>query len=273
MSAATRRTPEASPHPEELPSGQLAGNEPDPAARPAGVDVLPQGAGIRDRAEAPADQQWNYREVRGRLRTGDLLLFRGSHPLSRLIQLATGSRYSHAGLLTWWSPLDAPTVSRLMVLEATHPYVTLRPASESVGAYRGTVDWYPLQERFRARLDETRLLQEATERLGLEFSVGGLFDNLWARLGLQQLAATRRSRSRFCSEYVSECMTMALEDPVVSCPDHFTSPEALSQSSLWHPAGRLILSRQQRAHHRAQTREAQRLRAQEKLRALGSSQA
>ncbi len=198
-----------------------------------------------------------YHDVRAQIRTGDLLLFRGSHPLSRLIRRATHSPYSHAGLLTWWAPREAAAIQRLMVLEATHPFITLRPASEVVGAYLGTVDWFPLQEQYRPKLRTEVLLQEALERLGNEYSVAGLFDNLWARLGLLALAARSRGRKRFCSEYVSECMRMALQDPVVEVSDHFTSPQALSQSPLWRAAGRLQLPRVEHAQRRDETRQAQ----------------
>jgi len=43
-----------------------------------------------------------YSEVRGLIRDGDLLLFRGRGFVSRVIGVAGRSSYSHAGVACWW---------------------------------------------------------------------------------------------------------------------------------------------------------------------------
>jgi hypothetical protein len=166
-------------------------------------------------------------------------------------------------MAAWWRPCDTDGVRRLMVFEATLPYVTIRPASEAVGAYWGSVDWYPLKDEYRKQLDRERFELEAVDRLGLQFSVGGLFDNLLALLHLKFWAA-RRGNRLFCSEYVSECFSMALKDPVVNEPHHFTSPEALSKSPLWSCEGRLYLPVHEKNSQLASRRTSQRQRLAER---------
>lgn len=49
-----------------------------------------------------------YRELEPRLHTGDLLLFHGASRRSRIIETATGSTFSHIGMIVRPEPGDAP---------------------------------------------------------------------------------------------------------------------------------------------------------------------
>ena len=200
----------------------------------------------------------SYRDVRSQIAAGDLLLYRGAHPLSYVIRWITKSEFSHSGMISWWSPLNEPECKRLMVFEATHPYVTLHPASESVGTYNGSVVWYQLKPEHRKTLDTRQLHQAAEERLGLFFSNRGLFDYLFHWMGLGALAADRRWHAKFCSEYVSECFTKASMDPDLNNPSHFTSPQDLAKSRLWSRKGVLHLDLHQERERRSIRRDQQR---------------
>src|SRR5688500_20257335 len=74
-----------------------------------------------------------YTQIRGRIRTGDILLFQGTSPLSRLIRWGSGSEYSHAGFAAWWD-------GRLLVFQASGRGAEVLPASSAVDAYDGQVD-------------------------------------------------------------------------------------------------------------------------------------
>ena len=148
-----------------------------------------------------------------------------------------------------------------MVFEATHPYVTLRLASESAGAYHGKVVWYSLRPEYREQLDIEQLHRAAEARLGLFFGVAGLFDNFFRIIGLHELAAQRRANQLFCSEYVAECFSAAKLDPAQQ-PSHFTCPEMLTLSPLWQREGVLALQ----LHHEHQ---ACRDRRDENLKSMG----
>lgn len=62
-----------------------------------------------------------YRDVRSAINDGDVLMYLGRNLPSRLIQWATRSRYSHAGLAAWWN-------GRLMVLETVGKGVVVTPS-------------------------------------------------------------------------------------------------------------------------------------------------
>jgi hypothetical protein len=205
-----------------------------------------------------SDATLSYRDVRDQIAAGDLLLYRGAHPFSYLIRWVTRSEFSHSGMISWWCPLNEPACKRLMVFEATHPYVTMHPASESVGSYNGSVVWYQLKPEYRKTLDTQRLHQAAEERLGMFFSTKGLVDYLLHWMGLGVLAAKRQWREKFCSEYVSECFTKASLDPDLRNASHFTSPEDLARSPLWMRKGVLHLELHQEQEQRSQRRDRQR---------------
>src|SRR5512143_49955 len=76
-----------------------------------------------------------YEDVRSSIRDGDVFMYRVRNLPSRLIQWATRSRYSHAGLAAWWN-------GRLMVLEAVGKGVVVTPLSANVRHYHGDVEWF-----------------------------------------------------------------------------------------------------------------------------------
>jgi hypothetical protein len=87
----------------------------------------------------PAVPCYPYPEVRHRIQSGDILLCSGSSPWSRLIQRATGSRWSHVGILYWVTAMD-----RLIVLESVESRgVQIAPVSQYVSNYNETDAPYP----------------------------------------------------------------------------------------------------------------------------------
>ena len=62
-----------------------------------------------------------YSEIRPSLRSGDLLLCSGTSWFSRLIQAATGSEWSHVGLILRVDSLDRVDVSTRLVLSFYFP--------------------------------------------------------------------------------------------------------------------------------------------------------
>jgi hypothetical protein len=167
-----------------------------------------------------------YTDIRRQIRTGDILLFQGSSPLSRLIRWGSRSAYSHAGFAAWWD-------GRLLVFQASGRGAEVLPASSAVDAYDGRVDWFALHEDHHARIDRHQLVTTAVTLLGRSY----------ARLGLMQLML-RMARGRFrgladpklcpdtvfCSQYVSYCYRQAGLDLVEGIDDGSTSPGDLSHS-------------------------------------------
>jgi hypothetical protein len=167
-----------------------------------------------------------YSDIRSRIHTGDILLFQGDSPLSRLIRWGSGSDYSHAGFAAWWD-------GRLLVFQASARGAEVLPASSAVDAYDGQVDWFALDDEHHARVDRHLLVTAAVTLLGRSYS----------RLGLVQLML-RMARGRFrgqpdpkvcpdavfCSQYVSYCYRQAGLDLVEGTDDGSTSPADLASS-------------------------------------------
>lgn len=174
-----------------------------------------------------------YTQIRGRIRTGDILLFQGTSPISRLIRWGSGSDYSHAGFAAWWD-------GRLLVFQASGRGAEVLPASSAVDAYDGQVDWYALGDEHHARIDPHLLVTTAVTLLGRAYS----------RLGLMQLMmrmASGRFRGLpdpkacpnavFCSQYVSYCYRRAGLDLVEGTDDGSTSPADLAASPFLQRRG------------------------------------
>lgn len=136
--------------------------------------------------------------VRASMRNGDVLLFRGGGFLSRLIRLATHSRYSHAGLVFRYR-------ERVYCLEAVGKGVRLAPVSRLLDHYPNGIFYCGLGASEPAR--ETAL-GFGFQQLSLPYDVFGL-----VRFALALIFATRRpvkpDQRWFCSELVAAAYRIA----------------------------------------------------------------
>jgi len=150
-----------------------------------------------------------YEDARDLLRTGDLLFCSGAKPLSRIIQAATRSPYSHVALVVRMTAID-----RVLLLEAEWPYgVRVVPLSSYVKDWNGCGKRYPghlLVGRHKT-LDadgETALpffLSELVDNLGRRYSLRRAL-----RIGLREIVALaglrfrelRLKKATVCSEYI-----------------------------------------------------------------------
>ena len=136
--------------------------------------------------------------VRASMRSGDVLLFRGSGFLSWLIRHATHSDYSHAGLLFRYS-------GRVYCLEAVGKGVRMAPVSRLLDHYPDGVFYCGLGATEPAR--ETAL-GFGFQQLSLPYDVFGL-----VRFALALIFAWRRpvkpDRRWFCSELVAAAYRIA----------------------------------------------------------------
>src|SRR3954471_19169994 len=109
----------------------------------------------------------HYAGIRGEIRDGDILLFRGKSWLSRIIRRVTGSPYSHAAIVAWWS-------DRLMVLEAVGKGIVVTRMSIVVSQYSGKVELWTTDED----LARTEVIRTAQHLLGKRYSPSKLIRNL-----------------------------------------------------------------------------------------------
>jgi hypothetical protein len=174
------------------------------------------------RAGAP---RLRYRDVRDRIETGDLLLYRGTGVISALIRWGSRSEYSHCGVAAWWG-------HRLLVFQAARRGVEVLPASRAVWQYAGRVDWWSVRPALRPHLDRPRLLDECVAALGTPFGFGALA--VYAgRTVLDRLEGDDDERdptAMFCSWYVSRCFRQAGLNLCHIKPDDCTSPGHIARS-------------------------------------------
>jgi hypothetical protein len=174
----------------------------------------------------PAGQQW-YDEARAGIRSGDVLMYRGHGPISRLIRLATGSPYSHAGIAARWN-------DRLMVMEAVGKGVVVTPLSANVTGYHGSVELFTAVPEISDEVRE-RMIRYAQEELGKEYGrwnaiVLGL--RLLLKRGIEARDRLRRDRRLFCSHYVAQVYNVGGHDLKRGVSDRFMSPGDIARSPV-----------------------------------------
>ncbi len=175
-----------------------------------------------------------YDDVRSSIKDGDVLMYRGRNIPSRVIQWATRSRYSHAGLAAWWN-------GRLMVLEAVGRGVVVTPLSANVRHYHGDVEWFACVEDI-PDADRHRMIEFAQQELGKEYARWRAI-KLGLRIlllkGEKQRDELRRARQLFCSHYVAEVYNSVGKDLKRGVSDRFMSPADIASSPLLKRSGAL----------------------------------
>jgi hypothetical protein len=146
-------------------------------------------------------QNVEYQKIRGDIQTGDILLFRGSHPLSKVIEGISGSPYSHVAFLTKWD-------DRVIALQSDLRGVEVIPASMLVCRYEGKVEWWRLAAGRRNGFDSRDFLNRALTLIGIKY---GYLSLIWVGIRMMLgLSVYRkfshvRPSSLFCSSFVSYC--------------------------------------------------------------------
>lgn len=160
-----------------------------------------------------------YADERSRLKAGDVVLFRGSGPMSRAIRWLTRSPYSHAGLVFLFE-------GRVYCLEAVGSGVRLVLISEVLARYHGGIDHFDVPRA----TDEQRsgALGFAFQQLGKLYDRRGLWRFLLAILTARR-PRVREDQAWFCSELVAAAYR---KQGLALVPESssFTSPADLALS-------------------------------------------
>ncbi len=190
--------------------------------------------GFSLRSRTPPPGRLSYDDVRPKIRSGDVLMYRGRSLESRLIQWVTRSRYSHAGLAAWWN-------DRLMVMEAAAKGVVVTPLSTNVRGYHGNVEWFTCTEEIPPD-ERQRMIEFAQQELGKGYA-------RWKAvlLGITILFQDdrgkrdrlRRERQLFCSHYVAQVYNAVGRDLRKGVSDRFMSPADVANSPLLRKMGAL----------------------------------
>lgn len=154
----------------------------------------------------------NYDKSRGQIQTGDILICSGSAFFSDLIKKATGSPWSHVGLI-----FRLNDIGRVMVLESVESMgVRAVPLRHYVSNYRGQGEPYPGRVYVARHAEMTPPDQEKVLVLAQQAAdlLGQPYDNEEiARIAARIASGGRfgkkdpeRNRAYICSEYVDECL-------------------------------------------------------------------
>ena len=178
-----------------------------------------------------------YSAARGQIMNGDIALFHGNEPFSKVIQTFTDGPWSHVGFV--WRMND---IDRVMLLEAVdHLGVRLIPLSTKLNGnvaepkYTGqmviarhsqfpegiTDPNHPLNAQF------TAMTKYAVDRVGCPYSAGDIA-NIAVRImvgfaGVKAAQVLTPTNSYICSEYAYECYrTIGVDIPFNA--EKFVSP-------------------------------------------------
>lgn len=175
----------------------------------------------------------HYGGIRGKIRDGDILLFRGKSWISRIICRVTGSPYSHAAIVAWWD-------DRLMVLEAVGKGIVVSRMSIVVNQYSGKVELWTTDRDLR----RTEVIHAAQRLLGKRYSPYKLIRNLerimFGRPRHEEADPEAPPADFVCSEFVSRVWRAGGIDLVGDAPDMYTRPSDIAKSPHLRKVGGVI---------------------------------
>jgi hypothetical protein len=182
----------------------------------------------------PEPTMLQYNDVRSQIQDGDVILFRGTILLSRIIERVSHGDYSHCALAADWG-------ERKMVLQAElEGGVQAVPMSVAVGTYKGRVDWFRIAPAQRAKLNIAALMAEARADLGLGYAKEGMLKAAEHFIfGAQISEDPGNPQALFCSQYVERCFRvagLALDRD----SDGATSPTEISASQVLEYQGTFV---------------------------------
>ena len=173
----------------------------------------------------------DYAEVRGKIRDGDIVLFRGRSLVSRWICWVTGSKYSHAGVVGWWN-------NHLMVLEAVPKGVVATRLSAIVNGYPGSAELWTTDKD----IDREEIVRAAQLLLGRGYSMMKAFA-MGRRIiygGMKGKDPDQSPDGFLCSEFVSRVWRAGGLDLKEDAPDRFTKPKDIATSIHLRKIGDLV---------------------------------
>ena len=129
-----------------------------------------------------------YQSYSNQMGTGDLLLFRGTSPVSWAIRAITGGDVNHAAMIL---RIDEYLEGRVMQMGAVARGFYPTPLSDALVHYTGKVWWLPLKQDYNPLRRE--MGRQALLKSGVKYDFKSLFKNALAHVSLD-------ARQFLCSE-------------------------------------------------------------------------
>jgi len=167
----------------------------------------------------------DYESLRNEIGSGDVLMYKGTGMTSWVIKKATGSEYSHAGIVVWWN-------NRLMVMEAVGKGVIVTPLSANIDHYVGDVEWYrsvdPISDD--KRISMVQFAQKESAKKYSTWKATFLGMGRYIGLDFDKDDELKKSDQLFCSQYVSAIYTAVGVDLKKNTGDAFMVPDDIAIS-------------------------------------------
>jgi len=173
----------------------------------------------------------SYNEVRGKIKTGDVLLFRSRDWYTGLFLVSGRSEYCHAAMAGWWG-------NRLMCVEMTFDGGRAQLLSNVVNQYPGTCDVYKANAS-RRKFNREAALHAMLEITGRPYGYWTLFKASWVHLPIirwfvrADVDDKESTAMPFCSAAVSAACRAGGVDPVPNLADRATEPGDLARSAFF----------------------------------------
>lgn len=132
-----------------------------------------------------------YEKISKYILSGDVILWKGNHLISRAIRLF--SEYSHASLILRLNEFEG-LKDRRFVLEAVNKGITINLLSEAFKEH-GEAYLFSLKEEHNDKRDQ--IISWAMGKMGTPYDFHGVFRNIFGRVSSDV-------KRLFCSEYVYE---------------------------------------------------------------------
>ncbi len=175
------------------------------------------------------------------IRTGDVLLFRGTSFWSWLIKLRTKSVYSHAGIV---QRVRTNGHSRVCIIESLEPFgVRLFPLERYV-AQGEHIDWFQLDDK---TINPEKVADYAMAQWGAAYALTGLWWSFtWMGQFLRRFNTFRKLSARlanrdqfFCSQLVAAALENAGFKPDEGLVPIETDPGAVARITCLKRQGTL----------------------------------
>lgn len=132
-----------------------------------------------------------YNEIRHKMQTGDLLLWRSNSLLGAAIRYFSKGNVNHASIVMCFPEYEGEECRR-WTTEALEHGTVLNLLSRRLDKYDGQVWWYPLKDDWGQQ--RCIIGRRALSMIGIEYDYGSLFKNLLGKVNAE-------ARRLFCSEY------------------------------------------------------------------------
>lgn len=180
-----------------------------------------------------------YDRVRQQIADGDLLLWRPTSLLGRMIATLSRGPYSHAAMATWWGR------DCLYLIDMVFTGGRAVTLSSQVSRFPGRIDWYRANPGWKFKWDRMATVDRMRRRAGERYGFANLLRNVLSYSVLTRwlvkpnLDDLENGTPPLCSQAISADYRGGGVDSVLGLADSWTTPNDLARSMFFELQGTL----------------------------------